>query len=253
MTRPLLIALALLCATAAIAQETLFTSALLPTYSTVPLPGRFGARWVFDLAIRNENDAPAIIEIGESGCSIDNCPGAPIIPAHGTIQGLPLYGPTELLQFESDKAPRIFFSLRVRNINNPRDPGVEIPVVREALFRTSTTELLNIPVLATGRIDLRLYDPDGNDGTTLHVQIYDMDTDVLLAEFSAALFGNWPGEHPPEFPGYAQLPLTDEFPAIANAARLRIALTPTVSGTRFWTFASITDTTTNQIQVVTPQ
>jgi hypothetical protein len=235
-----------------------YQQVLVPISAGAPIAGRFGARWGVTLLVRNDADTEVLVTNGDPTCGFDPC-SPPLIPAHTTVQLPGTFGfpPTVVLHVPAPLAKDVFFSIRVRNLSDPDDPGTEIPVIREEQFLTTRTELLDIGVNNHSRISLRVYDPRSIDGSRIQVRVFSMSSDDLLAEFILTLAGDTGLEDTDPFPslsGFAQvLSLAEQFPAIRTTDRIRIELTPEREGQEYWALASITDDVTNHISLVTPQ
>ncbi|HVT03047.1 MAG TPA: hypothetical protein VHL58_06675, partial [Thermoanaerobaculia bacterium] len=133
--------------------------------------------------------------------------------------------------------------------------GVDLPIVREDQFFTKASTFLGIPVGATVRSALRVYDPRLQKGSTVRVDVLAEDGRVLATR---RLF---PGNNTiaqaqdPTFQqvaGYdAILDLRRSFPELDEVARYHLRVTPETPGMEYWAFVSVTDNESQHVLLIT--
>lgn len=240
------------------------TSLLLIPFVVQPTSGAFGSLWVSELSFHlDSSDSAAVFPLRDP-CRI-GCDSPFIIT--GTIPPGKTYEPSlliamdnpgYLLHIETRALPELAIVHRVRDVSRSDESlGTEIPVVHEGELLRERIVLIGIDTEQGFRRMLRIYDAD-TSGTT----------------FSIRLFGNRFGEKrmvgelevqpssPPAYeanlgfpihPGYAQIDLEKAFEDIDQYVDLRLEIEPRSPQTRYWTFLSITNNTTQQVTLVTPQ
>jgi hypothetical protein len=246
-----------LAASASFAQETSYTTLLLPV-SPSTVVGQDGARWLTELTLANNDFSQSIAMF----CFTGTCD--PLAPR--TVQRVvaPLTAdvrPT-LLYVPDSSARRLTAALRSRNStpnSTEQDFISEIPVVREEEFRSSTIELLAIPVEANYRHMLRVYDANANEGAKVRVRIYGMANGQVVAqplvdtvlELHTARGSASPFARPDQ-PSWASLGNFTDLPGVRNYQELHIRIESQSSNTELWAFVTATNNTTQRFAVYTP-
>lgn len=254
---------ALACATvllagSVLAQETSYTTLLLPV-SPSTVVGQDGARWLTELTLANNDFSEPIAFF----CFTGTCdPLAPrtvqrvVAPLTSNVRPSLIYVPDSV-------ARRLTAALRSRNStpnSTEQDFISEIPVVRESELRSSTVELLAIPVEANYRHMLRVYDANANEGAKVRVRIYGMTNGQLVTEplvdtelelhtvrGSASPFAR------PDEPSWASLPNFTDLPGVRNYQELHIRIESlSTANTQLWAFVTATNNTTQRFAVYTP-
>lgn len=229
-----------------------FDRVLLPIFLRSTVQGAFESRWTTDFLVRNDNNDPVIVT-PPGICGVPECPTNQFGP-HTSFQP-PVYVavnyPTAFLLVSRPGSERVSFNLRVQDTSREALTwGTEIPVVREKDVRTDAITLLNVPTDPRFRTMLRMYDFDGATDHQVQVRIYAANDQTVLAESTVTLRSPNAGLAP----GYAQLGnLTDTYPQLVSADRLRIEITPVTPGVRFWAFVSVTNNDTQHVTTITPQ
>ena len=243
---------------------------LLPLYIAHQTPGAFGSLWVSQFTVHNGSATGSYIidwcvALGPNeGCAAnlnsdeELVPGETetVLPARYPVPQVPVAGAILLISTEADSvndllANNLAFNLRVVDMSRTATAaGTEMPVVRESQFRTSTINLLNIPVDSRFRLALRMFEMNLSLAK-FNVRIFDQATNALLSERSVT---TTTGGVPPHgfTPAFAEL---DDIAtgSAAQTTQLRIEIEPLESGSASWAYVSITNNDSQQITLVTPQ
>ncbi len=242
---------------------------LFPVVMNGSVPGAFGAQWRSELSILNVHPSDGVPLRGSYACFHCRLPGPfPLLP-NRTYTQVPPAGtggiPGSFLLVEKGKADLLRFGLRVRDVSAERNNlGAELPVVREREFLTDKIELLGVPLSPLYRQHLRIYILDPVAGEEVLVRAYSQplvgrviggenegDPDVLLGEnviasrmvTSQGTLNNYPG-----FAEITSLPIGSY-----AGTTVRLELIPLRPGARLWGFLTVTNNTTNEFTVVSPQ
>lgn len=170
---------------------------------------------------------------------------------HGYPHGVALLVPRQ-------EAETLAFTLRVRDVSREAEGfGTEVPVVREAeMFRNTEITLLDVPLDPRHRAKLRVYAfldpayanqqnaPEGVDVALLHSpgKAITLTGRPLVRDCARA------GNSCAMQPHYAEIDLAHD-PAKGNRADVYVHLP---EGARGWAFVSVTNNTTQQVTLVTP-
>lgn len=163
-------------------------------------------------------------------------------------------------------AQDVQFALRVRDLSRQSESwGAEVPVVRERDYRTSTFDLVDVPLLSSFRPTIRVYDVDPDRGAAqVRIRIYGTThrtmpfepfpnaapPDKLVFETTRDFSYTAIGTGVLNYPGYFELAdIRSLAPGFATA---RIEIEPLTQGHRYWAMASITNNDTQQVTLVTP-
>lgn len=234
--------------------------AFTPELETIILPvavemrGGYGTRWTTDISIYNDGAGEvtldrevcffigAIFPCSESVRAV--APGATVhIPARTsyTASSMAVLEPPQSL------AGQLHFSVRVRDAEREGPGGgVEVPVVRARDLRTGRISLPGIPTSSRYRSTLRVYHG-----------FYDGIFDVIVRDESGRTLMRRhydPGPRPTDAGGWDMTTVHDILadPNIWTVPNVRIdieAATPYP----FWAMLSLTDNTTQQVLIYTPQ
>jgi len=233
--------------------------AFTPKLETIILPiavemrGGYGTRWTTDIVIYN--DSAEEVTLDREVCffigSIFPCervrtinPGATMhIPARTSYpeSSMAILEPPELL------ASRLHFSLRVRDAEREGPgEGVEIPVVRARDLRVGRISLPNIPTSRRYRSTLRVYHG-----------FYDAVFDVIARDETGRTLMRRhfdPGPRPTDAGGWDMTAIQGiiDDPDIRDVSNVRIDIESATSSP-FWAMVSLTDNTTQQVLIYTPQ
>ena len=152
---------------------------LIPAYVR-GLYGAEGSFWFSTLAITNKSDTPIIVE-GYAPCYSGpaTCPGPPPIPPHATIfvDGVvPGPFPAAFIYVEKGRLDDVAFSLRLQDVSRHLETwGTAIPVVRDGEWLRAKLELIDIPVDATSRLRLRIYNRDESIQSGVSIRLFSVD------------------------------------------------------------------------------
>ena len=214
------------------------------------VPGAFGSIWQTEFTASNLGAAALPIQA-------PRCPFGSLCPTGGTIdansdQRMVLYpqqpgpNPGAFFYVASDQAAFFAAELRVRDLSQQsRSWGTEVPVVNASEFRDAL-RLVDVPADPNFRVLLRVYANVG--ATAVQVRVQNADGTVVLNE-SLPMIASAPPAGSADGPAYAQLAI----PAGAAGDRFRIDVTSPTAGHPVWAFASITNNTTQELTLVTPQ
>lgn len=231
---------------------------LVPIISAVGTPGGNGSLWKTQLTVRNTGDAPVTFVRGED-CHVvlfQPCLGGiPQIPAGGFAEFLPENAPVPgnpavLYYVAKDGSDNVTTSLRVADVTRSDvRVGAEIPVVKEAQFRSDFIELLGLAVAPGWRSVIRVYSFDSRVGDAVRLRIYEdgnatpvLDRNVPLVRLIAV--------HPFSVEvAYGEWPLDS---LVSSIGPLRAQIDSPGNGTHVWAFASTTSNADNHVVVTTP-
>ena len=157
----LLLALCFIAASGVDAQQDIqFTRFLVPLVDQGAAAGAYGSQW--EVRTWVYNDSSAIVAIGPPAYCIFEC-----LPLTGLIpyRSSPTYfagdytgnSPAVLFHVDSRYADAVSFDSRIRDVSRGESAGTEIPVVREDRLKTTSAELINVPLAPGFRIMLRVY------------------------------------------------------------------------------------------------
>lgn len=245
--------------------EAAYEAVLLPVYLDEVVHGGHGSRWQTDLWIRNGGHTAAML--GPWPCPEGHaCP--PVFPWTFTLEpGAALHNlpegfanepsnPGRVLWVSRNAAADVAFGLRIGDRSrSDANAGTELPVVRESELLRRPAQLFDVPLDAHHRVLLRVYDLAY---TTAHyrVTLYAQNGAMHEPVHSVTLTAWTPqaGEFRTET-AYAQFDVSEllrldhrQWPP-----SVRIEVVPLTPGSRYWTFASITNNQTQLVTAVTPQ
>jgi hypothetical protein len=251
--RPLILALLLLPSLLFAQQIPQYEQVLVPFDSvSLEVPG---ARWHADLWVRN--DTAQQVNLFPERCSFIGleapCTTKILVPAQQTVRldllpGFSPQRPGVFLYVRSDLKDDIHFSLRIRDADRGADQiGTEFPIAGPSDLKTAKATLINVPLLPTGKVDLRIY---------MFESPYARFTVRLFAEPSGDQLAErqyqWIGVTDPPAPAHTPVVVDASSifrPWIADQVRVVIE---TDSGS-FWPLLTVTNRRNNQITVISPQ
>lgn len=204
------------------------------------VPGAYGTVWSTELWYRNNSTEDVVIwplAVADWYPGIGRTERLP-------IGNFPADAPGQIIFVGRNGGDKVHFDLRIFNRANPEDSwGTKIPVVREHEFRTIVS-IINVPTASDFRSALRVYALPSEDPTeVIRVRIYSHDED-LLVDAEMTLRG-WP-----RYVGV--LSLTDTFPQIRQAERVRIHIEAADPDAKIWAFVGVTSNHTQNVSLVTP-
>jgi hypothetical protein len=245
--------------------ESQYELVLFPVNLDGPVNGAFGTRWMTDLWIRNNggeavNLAPWPCPPGEA------CPA--VVPLTHSLQaGFSLHNlppffqapdgnPSRLLYVAKPGASEVSFGLRFADLTSMElNSGTDLPVIRESELLRRESQLFNVPLTDPKfRVLLRVYDTAHTTSRfrmTLSAQAEGAQAQVHAEEITASTTQT--GDFRTKA-AYAQFDVTDLLRLEKTwPAAVRITVEPLTAGSRYWTFASITNNETQLVTLATPQ
>ena len=245
---------------------------IVPILSEAVISGAGGTQWATTLTVHNSGAVPVEVTGGPSTGHVAACPPQPCrvflsggqttrIGYKGLASNLQIYNPWAdrfpglMVYVEKPHSPSIHFDLQLYELS--RGNSVELPVIRESDFRTSTIILPDVPVIENHRIALRIYDGDYSDSDRIVVvRVFPYGSNNLIAQSEFELQRPFP-QNPLQlsvWPGYASITdLVGAFPALGDFESIRIEVEPLTPNLRFWAFASVTSNTTQRVRLFRPQ
>lgn len=225
-------------------------------------PGSFGSQWATGVVVNNHRTAPlsspgvtfSILCERPERCSSSEVPAS----GYAKIEGPS--APNGLLLYLPDASAVSFaarFAAAPRNIGGG---GTELPIVPESEFTTSSLRFPAVPIWTVPRpirTTLRIYGLDSSAGAAVDVQLTNWQTPDATPDFVTRLPLTIPPgtSATPLFPAYAQVVLQDEFGLTGgNGGAWNVTVTPVASSAgKIWAFLTITDNTTQEVTVQSPQ
>lgn len=205
------------------------------------VPGAYGTIWSTELWYRNNSTEAVVVWpllIADWYPGIGETVSLP-------VGNLSADAPGQIIFVGRNGGDKVQFDLRIFNRANPEDSwGTKLPVVREHEFRTIVS-IINVPTVPDYRSALRIYAIPADDPLTevVRVRIYSGYED-LLVDTELTLRG-WP-----RYAGV--LSLTDAFPQIRQADRVRIEVEAVNPAAKIWAFVGVTSNHTQNVAIVTP-
>lgn len=237
---------------------------LVPVYLDAPVNGANGSQWKSDLWMRNDATQP--IQIAPWPCEGEACPA--VFPNTKILQGgeamhnlapffrPPSSNPTRLLYVKKSEAASVSMNLRIADVSRAGlNAGTEIPMVRDAQFRSGTVTLHNVPFDSRFRLMLRINEMAYSEArfrvTTFAQQEGTGGELVNSVELTATTTETGPFRSQAAYVSYTWDELLLQ-PRVFPSA-VRVEITPLNPGSRFWPFVSITNNDTQLVTLVTPQ
>ena len=252
------LALSLTFAVAATAQE--YERVLLPVVVQGIVPGAYGSLWVSEFTFQNASRLSVLTDPRPCEIEADNDCRASLVPAGSIVHFRP--GATDqgravrttFMLIPKSVAKEVHLRLTIKDISRAdQSDGIELPIVRESEFRTEKISLLDIPAQRF-RATLRIYN-SAETPTSVRVRVFDLqatrsalvDRIVHLDATQIADTGHF------LTPGFAELGdlITEALQRMPALEHARIEIDP--AGAPVWAFVSITNNTTQQVSLVTPQ
>jgi hypothetical protein len=204
------------------------------------LNGAGGTQWQTHLWATNTSDQPVLYQIAPCSQSAE-CNRANTFPPQSTAGlGDPSPRPTgRWLPLD----PAIHLEARLRDLSrSASSAGIELPLVREADFRSDEIDLNAIPREARFRLTLRVYGLDAGGDVT--VEQFNTLGNLLSTTAVTLAAPAVPGL----LTGYAQIAL-DITP---DTEPIRLRISPRTANLRIWALASITNNDTSEVTLVQP-
>lgn len=222
--------------------------------------GAYGSEWNADLLVRNDGDVFYLVsqEPNASPCQLPECP-VPESPPHSTLPVIARAAiDGALIYLEHSGAPSITLHLRIQDVSRQALTwGTEVPVVRATDTFSEPFSLLDIPTDSRFRSLLRIYEFDGLDGTVVHIKVFPLDSEQLLAEADVTLHVFWDARTPPPdrlpmYPASARVDLVGTFPQVRPFGQLRVVISPVSQGSKIWAFVSVVNNDSQHLTIITP-
>jgi hypothetical protein len=148
-------------------------------------------------------------------------------------------------------------ALRVMEVGvNPKNAGIDIPVVRERDFLSDEAVFIAVPNSGRTRGTLRIYNVNPERHASMRVRILNShqesvgETTVQLSVTPKTILFN--GANLQLRPESAEIPFAGLIPQGATQDELTIVVQPLTSGASFWAFVTITDNVTQQVTLIRP-
>lgn len=235
---------------------------MLPIYFDGVIHGAHGSEWTTSLWVRNNGTDD--VRVAPWACAAGAvCPAVyPWTYSLRASQSLrklvPLAAndgnPSRMLYLSQAGSDEVSFSLRFADRSRGLvDAGIDLPVIRENEALHDSAHLFSVPLNSSFRVLLRLYEM-GEASSRFRVTIYpqsELEEQPIHSEEVSTTVAE--GTFP-EKAGYAQLDITALLRLEkAWPATVRLEITPLTEGSRFWSFASVTNNDTQIVTLVTPQ
>lgn len=241
-------------------ESILLPIAFIPTQE---IAGAFGTRWSGEVFLDNRNSTPLQLYRCPLVCPGFEGMGRLFAPLGGVRpeRGYVLHVPAGL-------APNITLSNRMFERTLRSQPrGVDLPVVRERDYFSTTQTFLGVPSDAGVRVALRVYNPWAQmifspqpeprlQGVT--VQFFGADK-VLLAStimIPTVDYKDFPDEAQGDEgrPGLAIVhDLAASFPGLTTKDSIHVVVTPFPANAQYWAMISVTDNATQSVSIITAQ
>lgn len=245
-----------------------FERFLVPIFIREAIPGAFGSSWMTDFWISNSGPVPVDFGGGfDFGCSFPPC-----VPGSGTLNPGVTFRPRVIARpdglqgtfvlADAQSAEGLSWALRFRDLSRQSQTwGTEVPVVREAEFRSEKISLIDIPRTTGFREVLRVYSAGDNGAqASVRVRAYRIRSendlpnalpDSFLGESVLHLQFVSPGSS--AYPGYAAVFDLGTIASLGGVDRIRLDIEPISPGVRVWAFVTVVSNETQHATVITPQ
>jgi hypothetical protein len=256
-----------------------YTRLLLPVLESSP--GANGSQWTVSLSLRNDGRQPLDAFPLRADCfAAANCLRIRDFPAFRADQdgfgehgGLPVPfslwvsgAPGAFLYVQRSAASQLSAHLQIGDSRRPQTPPATIPVVPESEFVSGRHSLVGIPTGSGRRMTIRTYQLNPKPGAKItirafefgpHLEGSDFQPGRLLvertAEFAVPALGGCPTPvvvcpAVPYNPGYVQISDLDVTSG-SITQQIRIEFEPVDSTELYWPMVTITDNSTNAVQV----
>jgi len=238
---------------------------------TERVAGAFGTSWGGEVVLHNRSNSSVNIDACEPACpgyssGVISILGEPL--GRKGDRGMVFYLP-------EDQARAVTFASRIFETTMRTQPrGIEIPVIREDDFYSTTQSFLHVPSDSGVRVALRVYDPWEKSmfapSVTLdHVVVEVIAGDrldlspgqtVKLGEFSMTPTVNY-AEFPGELAGFVRSrpglsligDLSTRIPSIYQYPAIHILVRPVPDGAHYWAMVSVSDNATQTVSIITAQ
>lgn len=253
------VSLAAFAAAPSVTDRSKYEQVLVPVIFLQVMSGANGSLWQTEFAGRN-GAATDVAAFQTAGDGIE-----PTVLASGqTFHLRPRRdyqnpaNPGVFIYVEKERAAAVSFSLRLRELSVQPEDFVELPVVRERDFSSTTTQFLDVPTNTATRAHLRIYGASStNGGGNLIVRLFDGDTKLYEQNVTLTPAGGaatLPSDSAfPNNPAYAELTNLRQLPNVGAHTTIRVEIEPVSPGLRYWSFISVTNNVTQRVSTITPQ
>lgn len=244
-------------------EESRYEALLLPVYLDGTISGNGGSRWKTDFWIRNSGSAN--VQLAPWACPpAEVC--LPVFPLTRnllpgeTLHNLPVEfrapssNPSRLLYVARNRE-HVTTNLRVLDVSREGlNAGTDLPVVPDSQMRSGRIDLLNVPADSRFRQHLRIYDVAGTEAR-FRVRVYENFAGtsgappLVQLEVTASTSDSGPFR---TRPAYAEIPSVQAILPAGAPQSLRIEIEPLTAGSRFWSFAAVTNNDTQAVTLITP-
>lgn len=210
---------------------------------TTGLQGADGSVWDTEVWLANVTDEKVVFAFGP--CTVSCCCEEFATHWPQTTERLHFINPHgRWFMLPEDGSLQLQARFRDRT-RAPLSAGIELPVVRQADFRTDEINLLGVPSDPGVRSMLRFYALEPN--VELTVELIDAfgtvfhSTPIALEDPEHTFAG--------AVPAYAQSSIP---PSADTGSHFRVRVTSSNGGQCFWAFASVTNNVTSEVTLITP-
>jgi hypothetical protein len=223
-------------------------SYLVPIISERPILGLNGSVWTTELWLHTD------VQTRLRGCGTlippNGCPphaaGITERAFDGEVVG---FGTALVYDIPAGAARGLKLSSRLYESHGGQPVGVDIPVVREDKYFTSSARFVGVPSSSRTRVALRLYDPRRVPGLTVRVELLDTHDSLIAATVVSLTYQSF-GEYGE--PGFAAVfDLAASFPQLLAYDRFDVRVTSLRPRSEYWALVSVTDNESQQVVLVT--
>lgn len=240
---------------------------LLPVIVLDETPGAHGSRWMTYLKVTNSSTRPVTLDPMPIRVNCFFCTSEGQVPPNVTVTAhstsLPSI-PASFLYVERDSINDVALNLRVQDLSRQLQTwGTELPIVRDAEFRTDGVTIVDVPTRDGFRQTLRIYGFDGDTGGKVRVRVFAIRgenthgtaliPDQLVGETTVDLTTVPPPYAARFYPAYYQFNSISQIADVSTTDRVRLEVEPVSPGTRVWSFVSVTNNETQHVTTVTPK
>ncbi|HEX8172828.1 MAG TPA: hypothetical protein VF824_20005 [Thermoanaerobaculia bacterium] len=218
--------------------------------------GAFGSVWRTSLTVFYHGDVDTFIWPRIS-CGVITCPAGETLQRGARprlFQQIASDAVGLLLVTEKGRERDFSFEGRVRDESRASESaGTEFPIVPDEEIRAEPVRLLDVPIRADFRVHLRVFALPGAAPQHVLVRYHRHDSLEPLREERIALRQFPPNPVFDVEPSDAEITGIEQLPEAAGASALWIEVTPEEPELRIWAFVSVTNNTTQEVTLITPQ
>ena len=246
-------------ATPSVTDRTKYEQVLVPMFFLRVVPGANGSLWQTEFTGRN-GGATDVVAFQTAGDGIEPTilGGGQTFHIRPRRDYLNPANPGVFLYIEKERAASVTYTLRLRELSQSPFDFLEVPVVHERDFSSSTTNLLDVPTNAATRAHLRIYGASSSNGhADVIVRIFGNDAKLYEKTVTLTPAGGL-ATVPTDSafmnnPAYAELANLRQLPGIGAHDIVRVEIEPVSPGLRYWSFISVTNNATQRVSTITPQ